>query len=267
MIFNKSIDMIRLRIKHNKDFLQDYFSKFNLNPLCNYWCSFKQANFRHNWTFKSETGSFWVGLQHNSENPTNENTFCYVEYNPNKVKGGVLQEIIENVFNTEKLEVISFDYAIDLKADIEQIIIASVLKRDYKLFKTPLGITKYLGKGNGRIKVYDKAKEQKIDKLWTRIEISFEVKREYIGLSLWEPDIELPIFGVYDNNLFLKAELRAMIYAVKEDIIQVNDLTRTNKNKIKELLNNQGQIRLDKQEISQLLNDFVRENIKLKGGI
>jgi len=185
---------------------------------------------------------FWVGLQHNSERTDQDKTTLVVEFNPNKcdLKNGLLNHVIERFAYTPP-EGVAIK-SLDICRDFEGIGINSVTydknrKSHEIIYNTAKGKTIYLGKrgSNGRVKIYDKAAEQKQpDKICTRWEATLKFKnltmRDFLHGKVNVEDINTNLPTVYigesgfanSDNIMMKCAS----YAVKTGYVKLADFTR-----------------------------------------
>ena len=156
---------------------------------------------------------------------------------------------IRYLFNTLSVEVVSVDVAMDIPVNINRLIIDKYRKQTYKLFDNGGDDkTHYLGKGDGRIKIYNKAREMGIEGDLTRYEIS-----KYI---------RLPIRSVINEGYEFNGELIPLGYINGEGInvddktlysqywavlngYPISELTRRYREKVRKLINNHASIEFD----------------------
>ena len=123
--------------------------------------------------------------------------------------------------------------------------------------------TIYLGKGDNRVKIYNKKKESNlnIQGELTRVEISnklddFDIsdiyKLKYDGNF---PNIYLNKY-LYSFDDYKDRTLLAILYAVQNNY-PVNDLSRVYKNKIKRLLQGGYKICFSKESVTQVLRKTI----------
>lgn len=173
--------MLRLSCRMSvKDFsrITNYFS---CEPLFKQYEQFGINEFKFNYAYKDDLCSFWFGFISNSEfikgnasfsNPLALHNFT-IEFNPNKCKDNKFLMFILKQMND--IRIVSCDLACDLPYNINQLEFIPQNKSFKHFFDTPDGLTYYFGKGDKRIKIYDKTKEANLDFDLTRIEISVKV--------------------------------------------------------------------------------------------
>ena len=273
--------MVRLKTRVHNSIFRDFVVKnFDFNPAVTYWTDFKYSGYRHNWRIEEDPltfdylddngnsrvsyigqgCSYWLGFHHNSEKPNDRHNLV-IEFNPNKcLLRGLLDLILSAFFNTLSVEVVSIDVAMDIPVNINRLIIDKYRKHTYKLFDNGGDDkTHYLGKGDGRIKIYNKARELGIDGDLTRYEIS--------------KDIRLPIGSVIDEGYEFEGELvsvsclegkniefedktlSALFWAVVEGY-PVSELSRVYKDKIRKLMKDYTELEFDKKKISHTIRTW-----------
>ena len=283
-----SIDMVRLKTRVHNSIFSDFVAKnFDFNPAVKYYTNFKYSGYRHNWwieegplTFnyldnngnsrRSYIGqgcSYWLGFHHNSEKSIDKHNLV-IEFNPNKcLLHGLLDLILSTFFNALSVEVVSVDVAIDIPVNINRLIIDKYRKHTYKLIDYGGdNKTHYLGEGDGRIKIYNKAREMGIEGDLTRYEISKEIR--------------LPIASVIDEGYAFKGNLvpvsclegksieledktlSALFWAVIEGY-PINDLSRVYKEKIRKLIKEYTELELDKKKISHTIRTWFMGYAKI----
>lgn len=275
-----SIDMIRLKTYLSysifteiefrfKTIWKDYIKKNYTTP--------KIQQFFYNYIIDiGNNNSFWFGFCHNNERRSFSEETKYnftIEFNPNKVKDNKILFYLLSLSGEWFIK--SFDLAIDLKINILDIIVDLGLKRSSKIFNNGYDDkTIYLGKGDRRVKIYNKKIESNLDIVGdlTRVEIS----RIYDDFNI--SDIRKFDFENCFPNLFLNKylysfkdyedkTLLAVLYAVQNNF-PIKDLTRVYRKKIKNLLEGGYAINFSntvatKVVIQTILYYFIK-NIKVK---
>lgn len=203
---------------------------------------------------------------HNTEKPRfnkEDETYNFtIEFNPNKLKDNSLLMHLLSVSGEWYLK--SYDMAFDIKINILDLItdmsgrhFERVDNRGYD------NKTIYLGKGDGRVKIYNKKRESDLNILGdlTRIEISREVEDfEIRKVKILNYDNNFPI--VYTNNyIYSLSDYKdkttlAMLYAVQQGY-PLRDLTRSYKDKIKKMLEGGHKIRFSNKTATDVLRRFV----------
>jgi len=284
-----SIDMVRLKTRVHNSIFRDFVVKnFDLNPAVDYWTNFKYSGYRHNWrieegplmydyldydgssrlSYIGQGCSYWLGFHHNSEKLTEVHNLV-IEFNPNKcLLRGLLDLILSTFFNSLSVEIVSVDVAMDFPVNINRLIVDKYRKQTYKLFDNGGDDkTHYLGKGDGRIKIYNKAKEMGVEGDLTRYEIS-----KKIGLSIKDvikTDYSfngevVPVRCVDDISIDDKT-LYCQFWAVMNGF-PIDMLSRRYKDKIRKILENQTVLEFDKEKISHTIRQWFQgyANIYIK---
>lgn len=280
--------MVRLKTRVHNSIFSDFVAKnFDFNPAVTYWTNFNYSGYRHNWrieegpltfdylddngnssrSYIGQVHSYWIGFHHNSEKPTDKHNLV-IEFNPNKcLLHGLLDLILSTFFNTLSVEVVSIDVAMDIPININRLIIDKYRKHTYKLFDNGGDDkTHYLGKGDGRIKIYNKAREMGIEGDLTRYEISKEIR--------------LPIGSVVSEGYVFNGELIPLGYINGEGIntddktlysqywavlngYPINELTRRYREKVRKLINNHASIEFDIKKISHTIRTWFQGYTKI----
>ena len=143
------------------------------------YTSARMKNFFYNYDIEIEDGkSFWFGFLHNTEKREERNEFYNftIEFNPNKIKDNKILMYILGLSGSWYIK--SYDLAMDLKININELNVDFSGRKEKKIISRGYDDkTIYLGKGDGRIKVYNKKKESNINNIknLTRVEISREL--------------------------------------------------------------------------------------------
>lgn len=229
------------------------------------YTSGKMSNFFYNYVIEIEEGlNFWFGFLHNTEKREDRNEYYNftIEFNPNKIKDNKILIYLLSLSGSWYIR--SYDLAIDLKININELNVDFSGRREMKIFsKGGDDKTIYLGKGDGRIKVYNKKKESNLENIkdLTRIEISRECDDFDIrNVKLLNYDGNFPTIYlnsyVYSFSDYDDKTLLAILYAVQSGY-PVKDLTKTYRRKIKELLQGGYKILFDKKSVTQLLRSTI----------
>ena len=258
-----SIDMIRLKSRKDNIEIVDFFDRLkvvnNYNVAIEYYMQTKAAAFGYNYSIHTASGDFWMGCGHNSEK-RGLKTNLYIEYNPNKLAGDeFVKFVLKRFFSSPSTEIVSCDVAKDLYYPMANFIGDMKHKRDIKIFNTSKGKTIYIGKGDGRAKLYDKGREQGLKGVdWTRFEISINVKEIFHKMSTFGYKAKnIPSVFYAEQDLSLSPEDKAVIYALSDNVINLNEFSRRKRDKYKGILSNYKEISIEYKEIYQLLNEYV----------
>lgn len=264
-----SLDMFRLKTYIDFDTfssLHFYLRTFtNFGHIKKYWLDDRIKCFKYNLTIETKEGNtFYLGFRHNNEK-SDEHEGKYnltIEFNPNKIKDNpILLHILDLGF---KWYIKSYDIAFDIRTGINNLIWdmsgRNIEKIDNRGFDNK---TIMLGKGDGRVKIYNKKRESdlSITGELTRIEVSREVE-------------DFPISDVkilhYDNNFpnvymadyiytFDDSKDKttiALLYAIQNGF-PLKDLTKTYRKKIKSMLEGGYKIKFNNNVVTDLLRQTI----------
>lgn len=158
----------------------------------------------------------------------------------------------------------SYDLAFDININILDII-HDMSGRSFERIECYGGDNKtiYLGKGDGRVKIYNKKRESNIDILGdlTRIEISREINDFSINfINDFKYDGNFPLLYlnqyIYSLSDYNDKTLLAILYAVQNGF-DIRNLTKTYKNKIKNLLSGGYKIAFNKDICSDVIKKVI----------
>ena len=265
-----SIDMIRLKtyITFDKfseiEFLIDTSYK---EKVKRFWLSDRIQNFHYNYSIEIEEGkSIYFGFMHNTEKARfhkSDVTYNFtIEFNPNKLKDNSLVMYLLKISGEWYLK--SYDMAFDISINILDLI-TDMSGRNFERVDNRGYDDKtiYLGKNDGRIKIYNKKRESSLNLLGdlTRIEISREVEDfEIRKVKILNYDNVFPI--VYTNDYIYSLSdyndktTLALLYAVQQGF-PLRDLTKTYKSKIKTMLEGGYKIKFS----NKIATDILRRTI------
>lgn len=263
-----SIDMLRLRCDMPiKDFRKLEMILRLKENVEKYWEAFSITDFRYNYTLKDDcVNTFWIGYIHNSENITDDDRKKYnftIEFNPNKLKDA---HIIKYILSyARKWSLKQFDVAIDVPISILDICGLNKKRfKDIRIFNNGYdNKTFYIGRTNNRVKIYNKKIESNLDISGelTRVEITSKQDYLYSALDYFNVDLSIPDLFTNDYMYTFKdyedKTLLAILYAVQNGF-NINDLTRTYKDKITNLLEGGHKIEIDIKCIRKVLNEVLR---------
>ncbi len=180
-----------------------------------------------------------------------EKIFCQIdrisnkvrlEFNPNKIDNDIIEEINFILSNLINVHFTRLDLAIDLynyKLEDYTIIDIGNRKKAYFYSRTNSLETFYSGsnKSSKYIRIYNKAKEQKIDNLdWWRFELQLRdvyIEKYQNGLDTFYKDIFVFKYSCIDN---LPIETIAMIEYLLHDITRLDKLSKNAKTKYKKYI-------------------------------
>jgi len=267
-----TVDMIRIKEEVPKKEFKRFMDQFRYEGDVRYRKKIGGlGNCRHNWYIEVDDGnSYWVGYSLISTNKTDKNKdYLYIEYNPNKVKmNGKLEKIFYRFFRGRNFEVVSADIAVDLyNIDINSDVFID--KGANKIFKehqySKNNRTYYIGNNEGRVKIYDKAKEQGIeDKNWTRYEITIKPKTIISNLKEYIYNKTIP--GIYIINNFeydfnLTDTDWVILQALVNNVAKIHQLSRGKRKKIKSALDKQTRFKADRGKLSAALKNYVFDDL------
>lgn len=237
---------------------QDRVSQFYSSPA--------QYSFHYNYVIEvGENNSFWFGFFHNNEMKSQNENIKYnltVEFNPNKVKDDNILLYILNL--TGEWYIKRFDIAMDIKVSILDIIYDMSGKRGAFICNNGYDDkTIYLGKGDGRIKIYNKKKESNLNIIHdlTRVEITKEIEDYDIrNIKLYKYDGKMPSLYLnqylYSFKDYEDKTLLALLYSVQNGF-PLRDLSRVYKKKVKNLLEGGYKILFNDKGIIQALTQTI----------
>lgn len=265
-----SIDMLRLTTRCTYNFFTEL--EFRFDTVWQHYVKLKYnstriTDFSVNYNIEVEEGSFWFGFLHNSEkrsqNDFSEYNFT-IEFNPNKLQFNKI--LLYILYKFKDFSIKSYDLAMDLPINILNIVgYDKGNRKDIRVISSGFdNKTIYIGKGNNRVKIYNKKLESNLDVTGdlTRIEISkqledLKVKNVYrYEYDKIFPDLYLNEY-LYSFNDYEDKTLFAVLYAVQNGF-PIGDLTRRYKEKIKELYSTQGlKLKFDYKIVGDLLRKVI----------
>lgn len=239
-----------------------------------FWETTRAKDYRYNFTYTDiYDNSFYFAFKHNSEKSNNGLHNFVVEYNPNKVNNDFFHMVLDNfILNPDHKYVrnqtfVSCDVCIDFPYNISNFILSPNGKRSFANFGEVNSDNKtyYLGKGNGRTKLYNKKIEllqkqgQYIDGELTRFEVSLEVKLEFGKIIEWELNQELPSLYYLSYDMITDVETKLMILGLLQAPELINQLTRRKKEKLEKQLENKLFFEFKEKDIKNLLTNYIIE--------
>lgn len=237
-----SLDKLILEFEIRGENAQRLMDVYSFNPHVESWCSNKLSVCRYNYRFKlKDDNSFYIGFSPNWKKVNRFTTSGRIEFNPSKVcldsEFMFLYGQLLTFIPRFRLRPVRFDLAIDLPVARDRV----YLLKDQRLYEeysySAINKTQYLGVRNnhGRVKVYNKALEQKLDIDLTRIEITIDYDKSTYG----EVEKILPRLYILDNfqlSIDISGTDKVILVAVMNDMTLLNELGRTKKEKIKSYL-------------------------------
>ena len=275
-----SIDMIRLKTFLTYSVFTEIEFRFKTvwsNYIKKQYTTPQQKQFYYNYIIEIGEGqSFWFGFCHNTERRSfyedSEYNFT-IEFNPNKIKDNKILLYLLSL--SGRWFIRSFDLAMDLKINILDIIADISGKKE--MCVRSFGYdnkTITSGKGDGRVKIYNKKIESNLNIQGdlTRVEIS----REFDDFPINEiknfdygnifPSLYLNNY-IYSLSDYEDKTLFALLYAVQNGF-PIKELTRTYKNKIKNMFEGGHKILFDNITATQVLRKtifyYFMENEKVR---
>ena len=271
-----SIDMLRLRTKVRKGDFQKFMDLFLKTDLdYTYFESFKYNEYRYNITVKCYSfnpfvtdASFYIGFGHNSE-LSEYNDVLVVEFNPNRCDYfyGFLNRLLCTFFSSpRKVKVVSLDIAVDIFGiSMENCIADKGKKKRYLEYINNGARTLYIGKkgkdgSNGSTKIYDKGKEQKVDKVWTRYEVTLKLDLLYAQIlsHITECNYELPIayFINADKMNKFDVKMRCYIYTLLQGVAKIWEFPQVLRQNLRLCLENIALLKID-NEYKKHFDDII----------
>ena len=282
-----SVDKVKIefqyiKIKTIQDFMDKLMSGSYSVEYDKYYESNKMTNCKHNFNYGEGEGGVYLGIIPNWRKEERNDKNIVIEYNPNKVDPFML-DVFQWMLKIPRISwrVMNFDIATDIMLPYDTVFMTKRDKREETGSRGHSNIeTRYLGAmGNGHIKLYDKAKEQKLESVdWTRFEITIkEINYPTADLDsfkkvckvpqLYRKDVQLStsdvndiwniaIEGIIQNpdllytikNYNSRKKMERLLHEVLEDIpISVDDMHKTYINYFEEI---------GKQSL-ELTNDYV----------
>ena len=226
------------------------------------WEGCRPGTFRQQYLFKLENGtSFWLG--HGLIGVGIAVERYRLELNPNKVADNPVFKAIHGLLVRHARKPLSriarFDLAVDIPVDRAE----CFLVKDRRLYierRHGVEYTQYLGAKSstvGRVKLYNKAAEAKLDYPLTRLELTLDPATPY-------EDVNFPV--VYYLNSASRVAERVKVTDTEKFILNailqgygtLNDLGRKTRAKIESLLNyHVEQIRISPEAYSKILSQLA----------
>lgn len=268
-----SVDMVRLLVKLRPGEFQAIFDYQARMPDMSFYMSNRAKDYHYNLVVKKERYSYWMGYRHNS---SCDNYDFVLEYNPNKVHDDELVNyILSNYFNKATCynvkyspRVCSVDIAVDINVNILNCLVFKQTRGRYMFYQGNTGrsddYTIYIGKGDGRVKVYNKALERGLDYDLTRYEISLKINKPLQRIRMVKVDVEKsPILKIIDMQLGIDAEMRATLNGFLQEPYLINQLTQYKRKKYREMIDSCVDFKLDSREIEKKIIEYVDDNMNL----
>lgn len=204
------------------------------------WESLKIGTFREQLSIKLQNGnSFWLGITLNAAKV--EWNRCRLEFNPNKIASNDAFVAVHRCMLDNSRSILTrisrFDLAIDIPVPRDQCFLVKD-RRKYIERRHGQEYTQYLGAKSstvGRVKLYNKAIESKLEYPLTRLELTLDPAVPYEKVNfptvfyLKEKQVELDGLKVTDTERFI-------INALLQGYGSLNDLGRKTRAKIEKLM-------------------------------
>ena len=268
-----SVDMVRLLVKLRPGEFQKIFDYQARMPDISYYMSNRVKDYHYNIVVKKEKYSYWMGYKHNSSCDNND---FVLEYNPNKVRNDILIDyVLNNYFNKVTCydiryspRVCSVDIAVDIPVNILNCLVFKQTKGRYMFYSGNTGrsddFTIYIGKGHGRVKVYNKALERGLDYDLTRYEVSLKLDKPLQSIRNVKVDVETkPVLKIIDMQLGIDAETRATLNGFLQEPYLINQLSQYKRKKYREMIDNCIDFKLDNKEVEKKIIEYVDNNMEL----
>lgn len=273
MDFRYSVDMVRLLVKLRPGEFQTIFDYQSKMPGMSFYMSNRAKDYHYNITVKTKEYGYWMGYKHNSNL---DNCDFVLEYNPNKVRNDLLIDfILNNYFNKVTCydiryspRVCSVDIAVDIPINILNCLVFKQTKGRYMFYSGNTGrsddYTIYIGKGYGRVKVYNKGLESGLSYDLTRYEVSLKLDKPLQNIRMVKVDVEKsPILKIIDMKLGIDAETRATLNGFLQEPYLINQLSQYKRRKYRDMIDNCIDFKLDNREIERKIIEYIDNNINL----
>lgn len=264
-----SVDMLRLKTYLTFSTFSEIEFRFETvwnKYIKKKWTTGRMKEFFYNYDIEIEEGiSFWFGFLHNMEkrdqNERTEYNFT-IEFNPNKLKDNHIVMYLLGLSGEWYIK--SLDLAVDIKVGILDLITDISGRHEQKIVSRGHdNKTIYIGKSDGRVKIYNKKKESNLNILGelTRVEVSREFKDFNVrSIALFDfgdffPNIYLNQY-IYSLSDYNNPTLLALLYAVQNGF-PLRDLSRVYKNKIKNMLQGGYKIKFSKKVASNVVRQTM----------
>lgn len=261
-----SIDMVRIKFELRDDCLSE-INNYLENPIRTYIESFprdiREFKFRYLYKINCNKTSIVLGLCFNGTKKE-ENKKGFIEFNPNKCMPYAKHDIVFILSRVLEKEVQRYDIAIDIPKDRDLVRIYKD-KRKYELHSTSsLDRTEYLGIRNkvGRVKLYNKQIESKLEYPLTRLEMTvsdkiFELQDIFPKVTIENPQNELKYY--YD----LSETQKVLIESIRETgnyDYYLKKLDFRIRKKIEPYVNaNEVRLKINKNLIIKIITELKKE--------
>lgn len=272
--YSYCVDMLRLRCSITVEVFERCVASklFIYKDKIESWDSTRICDFYHNYNYTDADCSFWFGFISNKEKSLSSGSSLQnehkqfnltVEFNPNKVKDNKL--LLHILKCSTNWYVKSVDFAVDIKTNILNVVGFDKSQKNCLMTYDCGGDDKtfYIGKGNNRVKVYNKTNESNLLYDLTRIEIT-----RYFGdgdnlriIKYWKyygyfPKLFLKDYQISFEDLQCDKTLMGLVYAVNSGL-PLHDLSRIYKSKVKEFLQKKKPINIDFDCFGMCLRNYI----------
>lgn len=179
--FVYSVDKCRISFYENPCFASEitaWFSSISRTDIVMYPQNMTFARFRYMLTVNYGDDTATIGFSFNGSDPKNDAYKGFIEFNPNKVADSpqFLADFRELKSCCRIWECSRIDLAVDVPIPREYVYLAKDQRKYSCDVYSSENLTEYLGLRNnvGRVKVYNKALEQKLSSPLTRVEVTCE---------------------------------------------------------------------------------------------
>lgn len=264
-----SIDMLRLKTYISYSTFTEIEFRFETaykQYLVDKYTSARIGNFFYNYKIEIEEGkSFWFGFLHNTEKREERNDMYNftIEFNPNKLKDNFVLMYLLNLSGNWMIK--SMDIACDVPVNILDIVYDKGRKRSCRIFSNGWDDrTIYLGKGDGKIRIYNK-----------KIESGLNIKGDLTRVEIHKEYDDFPInnikFFIVPEEIFPKVYTNKYIYSLKdyedktlfaivyavESGLDLSFLTRRYREKVKNLLQGGNEIKFSHKTVADLVRQVI----------
>ena len=226
------------------------------------WESGKPGTFRKQYLFKvREDRSFWLG--HGLVTTGVDQNRYRMEWNPNKIGDNPCFRMVHGMLIERSRDVYTniarFDLAIDIPVDRAK----CFLVKDRRLYierRHGVEYTQYLGAKSatvGRVKLYNKSAEAKLDYPLTRLELTLDPKMAYDEINF--PKVYYSkTKSVDDSEVKIKETEKFILGAILQGYGTLNDLGRKTRVKIETLMQDYvGQVSISRKTYQKILREVT----------
>lgn len=242
-----SLDKLRVEFGMRKEDAQKFMDKLSVRIDVTQWSSNKLSVCHYNYSVAvGKDDSFYIGFEPNWIKRQNDIAFCICEFNPTKVSDpftGVDCLTFISLYSelkklsTYRRKALKFDLAIDMPIARDNIQLVKDNRLYEEISNSMSDKTQYLGPRNkhGRVKLYNKTLESKLDIDLTRLELTIDFDKSHIE----EVSRLIPKMYFVDNfqfDLNITGTDKVLLIAILGDLSLLNLLSRNKKAKIREYL-------------------------------